>query len=201
MRRNRKWVWAPAPPRPVPTDVVEKQVIVSACEAFIRDFLKPRFLPEIRPTEWNYVIDIRGASAGGRYRFMQRYKSGMEHNRGEEFDAAFARIDHMGPKQVRHILDAPYREMVAALYRQDARRGASHSRNRRHCAPAVIMAEVVRDTREINNPPCGESVRIDSGACVRLEILQYARNERFFTSPRTIFSAPGKSAGLRERAS
>ena len=27
---------------------------------------------------------------------MQRYRSGMEHNRGEEFDAAFARIDRVG---------------------------------------------------------------------------------------------------------
>ena len=28
---------------------------------------------------------------------MQRYRSGMEYNRGEEFDAPFARIDRMGP--------------------------------------------------------------------------------------------------------
>ena len=48
----------------------EKHAIISACEAFIRDVLKPRFLPEIRPTEWNYVVDIRGAWAAGLYRFM-----------------------------------------------------------------------------------------------------------------------------------
>ena len=62
----------------------------------LRSRLRPRFLPEIRPTEWNYVVDIHGAWAAGRYRFMQRYRSGMEHNRGEEFDAPFARIDRMG---------------------------------------------------------------------------------------------------------
>ncbi len=28
---------------------------------------------------------------------MQRYRSGMAHNTGEEFDAPFARLDHMGP--------------------------------------------------------------------------------------------------------
>jgi hypothetical protein len=28
---------------------------------------------------------------------VQRYRSGMEHNRGGEFDAPFARIDRMGP--------------------------------------------------------------------------------------------------------
>ncbi|MSP84057.1 MAG: hypothetical protein EXQ94_14405 [Alphaproteobacteria bacterium] len=83
--------------RPALPDEVEKRAIIGACEAFIRDVLKPRFLPDIRPTEWNYVIDIRGAWLAGRYRFMQRYRSGMEHNRGEEFDAAFARIDRMGP--------------------------------------------------------------------------------------------------------
>jgi hypothetical protein len=75
---------------------LEKQAIVAACETFIRDVLKPRFLPQVRPTEWNYVIDIHGAWAAGRYRFMQRYRSGMEHNRDEEFDAAFARIDRVG---------------------------------------------------------------------------------------------------------
>jgi hypothetical protein len=84
-------------PRPALPDALEKAVIVAACEAFIGDVLKPRFLPQIRPTQWNYVIDIHGAWAAGRYRFMQRYRSGMEHNRGDEFDAPFARIDRMGP--------------------------------------------------------------------------------------------------------
>ena len=28
---------------------------------------------------------------------MQRYRSGMAHNAGEEFDAPFARIDRLGP--------------------------------------------------------------------------------------------------------
>ncbi len=70
---------------------------MAACESFIRDVLKPRFLPQIRPTDWNYVVDIHGAWAAGRYRFMQRYRSGMAHNRGEEFDAPFARIDRVGP--------------------------------------------------------------------------------------------------------
>jgi hypothetical protein len=83
-------------PRSALPDEAEKQAIIAACETFIRNVLKPRFLPGIRPTEWNYVIDIHGAWTAGRYRFMQRYRSGMEHNRGEEFDAPFARIDRMG---------------------------------------------------------------------------------------------------------
>lgn len=80
----------------MPPDEVEKQRIVASREAFIRDTLKPRFLTQIIPTKWNYPVDIHGVWAGGRYRFVQRYRSGMEHNRGEEFDAPFARIDRKG---------------------------------------------------------------------------------------------------------
>jgi hypothetical protein len=93
MPRNNQSMRATRAHRPAPPDVLEKAAIVAACEAFIRDVLKPRFLPKIIPTEWNYVIDIHGAWAAGRYRFMQRYRSGMEHNRGEEFDVPFARVD------------------------------------------------------------------------------------------------------------
>ena len=108
MRKTRYKVWAARPPRPAPVNETEKRAIVTACDAFVRDVLKPRFLPEIRPTEWNYMIDIRGTWAGGRYRFLRRYRSGMPHNHGEEFDAPFARIDHMGPDRydiywMRHI--------------------------------------------------------------------------------------------------
>jgi hypothetical protein len=97
MAQRRQWVRVASKPRPSQASETEKKAIIAACEAFIRDVLKPRFLPEIRPDKWNYVVDLRGAWAGGRYRFMQRYRSGMEHNRGEEFDAPFARIDLMAP--------------------------------------------------------------------------------------------------------
>jgi hypothetical protein len=92
-------VWMPCTPKPGQVTDAEKQRILAACEAFIRDVLKPRFLPRIEPTKWNYPVDIHGVWAGGRYRFVQRYRSGMEHNRGEEFDAPFARIDRMGPNR------------------------------------------------------------------------------------------------------
>jgi hypothetical protein len=97
MTRAKQWMQTTRAARPKLPDDAEKQMIVAACEAFIVDILKPRFMPQIRPTEWNYVIDIHGAWAAGRYRFMQRYRSGMEYNRREEFDAPFARIDRMGP--------------------------------------------------------------------------------------------------------
>src|SRR6266436_4388497 len=80
MAHEKRWIGTPRTEGPAAIDAVEKRAIIAACEAFIRDVLKPRFLPEIRPTEWNYVIDIRGSWAGKRYRFIQRYRSGWEHN-------------------------------------------------------------------------------------------------------------------------
>ena len=57
--------------------------------------LKPRFLPTINPTQFNYPIDIRGKWHGNRYRFVQRYRSGQPETLGEEFDAPFTRLDWM----------------------------------------------------------------------------------------------------------
>lgn len=71
----------------------EKARVTAACEHLIADFMKPRFLPEIRPTEFNYPIDILGKWRGAQYRFIQRYRSGFPDNIGEEFDAPFARLD------------------------------------------------------------------------------------------------------------
>ena len=38
----------------------EKTVITVACQRFIDEVLKPRFLPTINPTQFNYLIDILG---------------------------------------------------------------------------------------------------------------------------------------------
>lgn len=91
MTRNYEWVQKPSTIKET-----EKLQIIAACETLIRDFLKPRFLPKIEPTQFNYAVDIRGAWAGGRYRFIQRYRSGHEDNLGEEFDAPFARLHRVG---------------------------------------------------------------------------------------------------------
>jgi len=115
-------------------DEVEKQAIVAACEAFIDNVLKPRFLPEIRPTQWNYVIDINGTWAAGRYRFVQRYRSGMEHNFGEEFDAPFARIDRIGSDR----FDIYWMRHTGKWWRRRAAcRSASNPRNRRRPASGL----------------------------------------------------------------
>lgn len=75
----------------------EKAQITAACERFITEVLKPRFLPVVRPTQFNYPIDIRGQWHGPRYRFLQRYRSGFADNDGEEFDAPFCRLDWTSP--------------------------------------------------------------------------------------------------------
>ena len=72
-------------------------MIGHACEAFIDDVLKPRFLPEINPTAFNYCVDIFGKWHGGKYRFIQRYRSDAPENAdAPEFDAPFARLEYVG---------------------------------------------------------------------------------------------------------
>lgn len=95
----RRRTWIPgmmAKAKPVVPDEQEKQKIVTACDAFVRDVLKPRFLPEIRPSDFNYAIDIRCAWAGGRYRFLTRYRVGSGENAGNTFDAPFASLVRTG---------------------------------------------------------------------------------------------------------
>jgi len=71
----------------------EKVAVTIACQRFIDEVLKPRFLPAIRITGFNYPVDILGKWQGNRYRFVQRYRSGFADNLGEEFDAPFTRLD------------------------------------------------------------------------------------------------------------
>jgi hypothetical protein len=72
----------------------EKATIATTCELFIADVLKPRFLPEIRPTQFNFPVDIFGKWRGNKYSFIQRYRSGFSETLGQEFDAPFTRLDH-----------------------------------------------------------------------------------------------------------
>ena len=71
----------------------EKVAVTAACQRFIDEILKPRFLPVIRPTQFNYPIDIHGKWRGTRYRFIQRYRSGIPETLNEEFDSPFAALD------------------------------------------------------------------------------------------------------------
>ena len=75
----------------------EKASITEACERLIEEFFKPRFLPAIRPTTFNYPVDILGRWHGTKYRLIQRYRSGFPENLNEEFDAPFTRLDWINP--------------------------------------------------------------------------------------------------------
>jgi hypothetical protein len=58
MARHKQWGLAVRAPRPVLPDADEQQAIIAACQTLIRDVLKPKFLPEIRPGDHTCVIDI-----------------------------------------------------------------------------------------------------------------------------------------------
>ncbi len=73
----------------------EKHAISESCQTFIEQVLKPRFLPEIRPTRFNYPIDIFGKWHGGKYRFIQRFRSDREDALEPEFDSPFARLEYV----------------------------------------------------------------------------------------------------------
>lgn len=73
----------------------EKADIGARCERLIAGTLKPRFLPEVRPTEFNYPVGMSGKWRGSKYSFIVRFRSGWPDNTGEEFDEAYARLDHV----------------------------------------------------------------------------------------------------------
>ena len=105
--REKRWVRV----RALTTE--EKAAIAAACERFIGATLKPRFLPEVRPTQFNYPIDIFGKWRGSKYSFITRYRSGFPDNLGEEFDSAFTRLDHVEESS----RESPIRLDVAPTYR------------------------------------------------------------------------------------
>lgn len=83
----------------------EKAEIAVACERFIADILKPRFLPEVRVTEFNYPVDISGKWHGRNYRFLQRYCSGGTYTQAGEFEVPFTRLEYVS----RDRFDISYR--------------------------------------------------------------------------------------------
>lgn len=95
----------------------EKAAIAAACERLIAGTLKPRFLPEIHPTEFNYPIDILGKWRASKYSFIARYRSGFPDNAGEEFELAFARIDHVEESIVENRFDVMWHRHTGQWWR------------------------------------------------------------------------------------
>ena len=89
----------------------EKSAVTAACQELIDNFLKPSFLSAIRPTQFNYPVDILGKWLGTKYRFVQRYRSGFPENLGEEFGPLRPpRLDQSQPLQ--HPVAPSHRSMV-----------------------------------------------------------------------------------------
>ena len=73
----------------------EKAAIAARCERLIADKLKPLHLPDVRPSEFNFPIEMFGRWRASKYSFIVRFRSGWPDNLGEEFDAGYARLDHV----------------------------------------------------------------------------------------------------------
>ena len=93
MTRGR-WTYEGGRARRTPPES-EKRTIGESCQVFIEQVLKPRFLPEICPTRFNYPIEIFGKWHGGKYRFIQRFRSDREDALEPEFDSPFARLEYV----------------------------------------------------------------------------------------------------------
>jgi hypothetical protein len=91
---RRQWVYVGGRAGNKPS-ARDKQEITAVCEKFIADVLKPRYLPAITPTPFNYPIDIFGQWHGNKYRFLQRYRSDRADAIEREFDAPFARLEYV----------------------------------------------------------------------------------------------------------
>jgi hypothetical protein len=91
----------------------EKLAITTACEKLIADVLIPRFLPEIRPTQFNYPIAICGKWHGNKYRFITRYRCDNPESTEPEFEAPFARLDYIS----RDLFDVSYHRRTGEWFR------------------------------------------------------------------------------------
>lgn len=100
--------------------IQERAVVAAACERFIAETLKPRFLPEVRRTSFNYPIDIFGKWRGSKYSFIVRYRSGFPENAGEEFDSAFTRLDHVEESLAETRFDVLWRRHTGQWWRSQA---------------------------------------------------------------------------------
>ena len=90
--------WVHGTSRPDPASFKrEKPLIDAACRRFIDEVLKPRFMREIRPTQFNYPVAIHGRWHGANFRFLQRYRRAPPNPANEEFDAPFTRLEYQGP--------------------------------------------------------------------------------------------------------
>lgn len=92
---GKRWVHTGGRPGVKPSDS-EKAAITAACDEFIANVLVPRFLPEIRPTKFNYPVAIYGKWHGNKFRFFQRFRSDRGDAIEPEFEVPFVRLEFVG---------------------------------------------------------------------------------------------------------
>ena len=108
---QRRWAYR-AKRSPGAPPAHEKALVTATCEKFIAEVLKPRFLPEIRPTKFNYPINLSGNWHGKKYRFIQRFRCNPPDAIEPEFDAPFARIEYIS----RDRFDVSYHRHTGAWF-------------------------------------------------------------------------------------
>jgi glutathionyl-hydroquinone reductase len=133
-KRGHGWVWGKS------LAAEEKAAIAATCDRFVAEILKPRVLPEIRPTAFDYPIDIFGKWRGSKYSFMTRYRSGFSDNAGEEFDDAFTRLDHVEECLTETRFDVMWHRHTGQWWRLH---------------PSVLLDEALRliETKPLLQPP------------------------------------------------
>jgi hypothetical protein len=133
---QRVWVYVGgcAGNKPPPA---EKAAITAACEKLIAEELRPRFLPEVRPSAtFNYPVAIEGKWLGNTYRFFTRYRSDDPASLKPEFDAPFARLDYVG----RDCFDLmwPAHRRMALRVRASIPNGSAASDRQRAVFPTLL---------------------------------------------------------------
>jgi hypothetical protein len=97
----------------------EKLAIAAACERFIADVLKPRFLPG-RSNPLGHLVDIFGKWRGSKYGFFARYRSSFPDDAAEEFNVPFARLDHVEEHLAETRFDLMWHRHTGASWRLHA---------------------------------------------------------------------------------
>lgn len=88
-RSERRWVRV----RTLNDD--DKAIVAATCGRFIAERLKPRFLSKSGSAGLTIPVDIFGKWRGSKFSFIVRWRSGFAEDRGEEYDSAFTRLDHL----------------------------------------------------------------------------------------------------------
>ena len=85
--------------------------------AIYRRNAQAAFSARIRPTQFNYPVDIFGKWHGSKYSFITRHRSGFAENLGEEFNSAFTRLDHLEQHLVETRFDVMWHRHTGQWFR------------------------------------------------------------------------------------